>query len=375
MTAHAVFAVPEGFTTLAIFSIVASCTLSYLVTDLSVRLSLRRGRLDVPNERSLHAEPVPRLGGVGIVVGFIVPAAVLWGINAIDGGREWIARGAILVFILTAVIMGGAGLYDDLHVLTALQKFTIQGVFALVIAAYGLRFAEPTFEFSAFLPAGALWAFLTMLWLVAFTNFFNFMDGINGMAGFSAVIYGSFLACFAWQMSQFSIATVAILSVGASLGFLFHNFPHARTFMGDAGSLFLGMFFALLACLLYGAGGSRIFVPLLLLFSPYLYDCTFTLLRRVVSRENIFRAHRSHLYQRLIKRGWTHPQVTFLYASLHILGGCLGMAYLHFPNVSFVATGGLMAAALVALTLFVCWSERRHAPFTAAAEPGSATIR
>jgi UDP-N-acetylmuramyl pentapeptide phosphotransferase/UDP-N-acetylglucosamine-1-phosphate transferase len=365
-----------GFAGIATFSMALSCAISYAATDLSIHLSLRRGRLDVPNERSLHSRPVPRLGGIGILVGFLVPIAVLYVTRAIGLGGSWVLPRATLIFTSAAIILGGAGLYDDLHILTALQKFTIQSLFALAIAVYGLRFATARFEFHDSLWAQFFRVFLALLWLVTFTNFYNFMDGVNGMAGCTGVIYGCFLSYFAWQQSQPGICVIAILSAGASLGFLFHNFPRARTFMGDAGSLFLGMLFALLAWFLYEqSNGRRMLVPLLLLYSTFIYDCTLTLVRRLLLRENIFRAHRSHIYQRLVKQGWSHPGVTLLYASLHVLGGGLGVVYLRVSGATLLTTVGVMAILLTALAVLVSLAERKHVPFQHGTEGGSAAAR
>jgi UDP-N-acetylmuramyl pentapeptide phosphotransferase/UDP-N-acetylglucosamine-1-phosphate transferase len=340
-----------------------SILISYVVTSLSIRLSLRRGRLDVPNERSSHSAPVPRLGGLGVLAGYLIPLTALW-IEESHGrsGVNLLAQ-SVWMFACTAVVLGGAGLYDDLYGLRPVQKFGIQFPFALSIAYYMRRFAGA----DAF-SMTAIGFLLALLWLVSFTNFYNFMDGVNGLAGATAVLYGVFLAYFAWQQGQTVACIVAALVAGASLGFLFYNFPYARTFMGDTGSLFLGMLFAVLALFLHDVpGGSRMFVPLILLYSVFIYDCTITLLRRVWRRENVFRAHRSHIYQRLVKHGWSHPRVTFLYMGLHILGGSLAIVYLHVFGATRWIVVGTEIVALVALTVVVSQAESRRNSYRSAA--------
>jgi UDP-N-acetylmuramyl pentapeptide phosphotransferase/UDP-N-acetylglucosamine-1-phosphate transferase len=346
------------FEGLAVSSAVASSVISYLVTRATIRLCSSRGCVDLPNERSLHSRPVPRLGGIGILLGFLLSIGAIYIVNGTVLIKTWSSQ-TVALAVAVAVVLGTEGLYDDLHPLKAAQKFSIQFLFAVSIAVYAIRSGGGSSSLQGSLSPTIIVPLL-VLWLVGFTNFYNFMDGVNGMAGAAGVLYGSFLSYCAWEQGQSTISIVAILAAGASLGFLFHNFPRARIFMGDAGSLFLGMLFSLLVILLYESSGSlRTLVFAAMLYAVFIYDCTMTLVRRLRHGENIFRAHHTHIYQRLVKQGWTHPQVTSLYVGLQILSGIAGVIYLHGHLVSRLIAVTTVIVSLAALTLVVYWIERK----------------
>src|SRR5882762_7054229 len=323
---------------MAAFSIVflGSTLLAFLCTGLSIWWSRKRGWVDLPNPRSLHCIPTPRIGGIGIVIAFC--ASVL-GVKAfghsrisefiVNGRSEWLMVGATLSLAL-------AGLYDDLRHLRVAMKFTCEFTAAVAVLAAGISFAP--FSFMPSIVSISLSYFVTMLWLTGFCNVFNFMDGINGLAGGTGVIYGMALFLLSLQHGGNSVTLFSLLLGGGCLGFAFLNFPRARTFMGDTGSLFLGFFFSLLVVRLVQLGTSV--TALVLVVSVFVFDSGFTLLRRLGRGENIFQAHRSHLYQRLAQLGLGHASITSLYMLLHVVMGSLALAYLR-------CTNSLRAAILV----------------------------
>ena len=342
-------AVPQ----LLAFAFVMSSAISFAFVNLAILVSLKYERFDIPNSRSLHLRPVPRLGGLGILAGFVLSIVTVHAVHAAAFGNASSSPSIFVLAMATALILGTLGLYDDLHTLRPIQKFSIQLLFALIIASYIVRSREYNAGgHSAWLLAIII-AFL-VLWLVAFTNFYNFMDGINGMAGGSGVIYGCFLSYLAWEQAQLPIAMIATIAAGTSLGFLFRNFPLAQVFMGDSGSLFLGMLFALLAVLLYvRIRSAGIVIGVAMLYAVFLYDCTITLIRRLKNSEKIFRAHHSHIYQRLVKRGWSHVHVTSLYMALQIWDGIAGVIYFRGHALGRGIAVVMVVASLVALTLLV----------------------
>ncbi len=346
-----------------IFCLGASFAVSYLVTSLSVSISLRRGRLDVPNERSSHSEAIPRMGGIGILAGFLVPIAILLVMVPASGPFAWVFRRDLLTAVLAGFVLGGAGICDDLRRLTAFQKFSVQLIFAVGVMTFGIPFAGSGITPDSGSIRGILADSASIGWLIGFTNFFNFMDGVDGMAGGAAVIYGGFLSYFAFQQQAPGVCVVSLLAVGACLGFLTQNFPRARTFMGDEGSLFLGMLFAVMSLGLFRSSRNpTMILSFFLLYSVVLYDCSLTIMRRLIAGENIFRAHRTHLYQRLVTHGWSHPEVTFLYLGLTILGGALGVICQHVPVVYQSVAVGADAVALAGLTVLVHTVEKRAVP-------------
>jgi UDP-N-acetylmuramyl pentapeptide phosphotransferase/UDP-N-acetylglucosamine-1-phosphate transferase len=302
------------------------------------------------------------MGGIGILAGFLVPIAILLVMGPANNPFSWLFRRDLLTAVLAGFVLGGAGICDDLRRLTAFQKFSVQLIFAVGVMTFGIPFAGSGIAPDGESIRGGLVALASILWLIGFTNFFNFMDGVDGMAGGAAVIYGGFLSCFAFQQQAPGACLVSLLAVGASLGFLTQNFPSARTFMGDEGSLFLGMLFAVMSLGLFRSSRDpAIILSFLLLYSVVFYDCSLTIMRRLIAGENIFRAHRSHLYQRLVQHGWSHPEATFLYLSLTLLGGILGVICPHVSPLYKLVAVGADAMGLAGLTVLVHTVEKRAA--------------
>ena len=341
---------------------VAGVLIGYAVTGLTIKLSLRRGVLDFPTTRSLHFRPIPRLGGLGIVLGTCLPVVALWILGLGGMIRSNLETRDVAIVLLGGSAMAAAGLYDDLHRATPGKKFLLQlGVAGLVIAL-GARVENVAIPFFKTLQVGVLSIPLTILWITGFANVYNFMDGINGLSAVTGAAYGIFFFLFAIRQGAPQLATLALLLAGSCLGFLFHNFPEARTFMGDNGSLFLGGAFAVLALrLAQSSTKPESQTALLLTCSVYIYDCGFTLLRRLKHRENIFEAHRSHLYQRLVAAGLPHTKITFLYLILHLLMGTLALFYLDATSIARLLILGVASMVLFGFTMAVYWFENRVA--------------
>src|SRR5579859_1132357 len=341
---------------------VAGGLIAYIVTGLTIKVSLRRGVLVLPNARSSPFLPVPRMGGVGILSGFYLSTAALVVLGQLGfTGYSPFARD-ILIVLLAGAGMGVIGLVDDLHHLNPGTKYLMQFGIAVLVAAFGVRLESAKIPYWRTLELGLFSFPVTILWLTGFSNVYNFMDGINGLAAGTGAVYGVFFFLFAWLQGNSGLAAVALLLSGSCLGFLFHNFPHARTFMGDNGSLFLGMVFALLVVgLAQQCSNPASLVTLLLVCSVYLYDSTFTLLRRLKHGENIFRAHRSHLYQRLAQTGLSHARITYLYLLLHAMMGTLGLLYFFASEIGHLWILGFTSLVFLGFTLAVYRLEHRVA--------------
>ena len=182
---------------------------------------------------------------------------------------------------------------------------------------------------------------LTFVWIVGFTNAYNFMDGIDGIAGSQAVAAGLGWMVLGQLSGQPAVSVLGLLLASSTLGFLGHNWPPARIFMGDVGSAFLGYTFAALAVAAV-RGNPRLALAGILLVWPFVFDTTLTLIRRLSRRENVFSAHRSHLYQRLVIAGYSHRGVTLLYAGLAVAGALLAIIW-------FIGSPG--SATFVTLTV------------------------
>lgn len=310
----------------------------------------KRHILDIPNERSSHTAPTPRGGGLAIVLLTVLSAWALYlsGVASISGR-------ALAVFTVGGSAIAAVSWVDDIRSLPNRVRFGIHSLGAILVLVFlgpWLVIDCPPF---GSIPVGWWGIPLTFLWIVGLTNAYNFMDGIDGIAGAQAALAGMGWAIVGGIYSQPLVALLGVLLCGSSLGFLCHNWAPARIFMGDVGSAFLGYTFAVLPVLFSASGGVPDHpgaAPLLgvLLVWPFFFDAFYTFLRRLARRENVFAAHRSHLYQRLVIAGYSHRTVASLYLGLAGLGLILALAY---PALPAVATPGVFLTLLLAATALV----------------------
>ncbi len=295
---------------------------SYLLTGAILRFSLRRRLLDVPNDRSSHSIPKPRLGGVAITAAFYAACATM----LISGARPFSSGVAFAGVLAGGAIIALVGLIDDLRGLDARLKLLAQIIAASLAVASGLVLHEFKLPLVGTLDLGAFGAAATILWIVAIVNFYNFIDGIDGLAAGIGMIASSFLYFLAGLADAAGLGCLYAAMAGSSFGFLRFNFPPARIFMGDMGSTFIGYVFAVLAVAAEGLGVPA-FLTLLLLGSA-IGDAALTLARRALRRERLLSPHRTHYYQRLTSLGLSHKQVTLLeYLVTTLLGVSAILAY------------------------------------------------
>jgi UDP-N-acetylmuramyl pentapeptide phosphotransferase/UDP-N-acetylglucosamine-1-phosphate transferase len=281
---------------------------AWFVCWLVLKLLLRRESmlpLDHPNERSLHLRPTPRIGGLGIMAGVVLCGLIL---RPDD------------VFALVSVALGLAmlSLLDDMRGLSVRIRFV--GHF-LAAAATVYALSE--------MPLWIGW--LAVPALVWMTNLYNFMDGSDGLAGGMALFGFASYGAAAWFGGAESSALLAWVVAAAAGGFLLFNFPPARVFMGDVGSIPLGF----LAGAMGLAGWTTNMWPIafpLLVFSPFIVDASMTLTRRLLRGEKIWRAHHSHYYQRLVRMGWSHRRLALAEYAVMATTGISGLALLRHPE-------------------------------------------
>jgi Fuc2NAc and GlcNAc transferase len=298
------------------------------------RWAARHHVVDVPNERSSHTRPTPRGGGLAIVVVVLV-GSVVYAIEGVLGVTR-----PLLLCGLGALLVAVVSWREDLRGVPVGWRFAAHA-FAAALALIGLCGMEGVDGLSDQpLCLSYLFAPLLLVWIVGLTNAFNFMDGVDGIAGSQGVVAGLAWFAFGMRLGNPAVAVVGVLISGSCLGFLFHNWPPARVFMGDVGSAFLGFAFAVLP--VYGGRlDRRLLLAGALAVWPFVFDTAFTLARRLLRHENVFRSHRSHLYQRLVIAGWTHRAVTLLYAVLAGAAACAAALW-----VMRVAGAGLAAAVV-----------------------------
>ncbi len=286
-------------------SLVASLLCGYVV----LRRLKRWQVVDLPNVRSSHERPTPRGGGLGIV------AVVLLG-GAWDA---WRSGGTMLwVVLAAAAVLGAVSFWDDRKSLPWTLRICVQAAGALVVAA---MLAWPLAADRG-VPLAVMAVAVIAFAIVGYSNAFNFMDGINGIAASQAAVTGLgtiAVAVAAGVKFAHPALVLAAIIAGAAAGFLPHNFPHARMFMGDVGAIFLGFGLAAIAVWIAADHGWWLLVPLGCLHANFILDTAITVIRRI-SREEVFhQAHREHFYQRLIRAGWSHTRVTLTEAALQIV--------------------------------------------------------
>ena len=242
--------------------------------------------------------------------------------------------------------VGGGGPLDDRRGLPPSTRLIVQlcaSVF--VVGALGPLTAMPLpSPLNVSIPAAVAWGF-SIVWLVAVTNFFNFMDGIDGLAGGQAVATCVGVVAAAWSVDATALAVAA---GGACAGFLFHNWSPARIFMGDAGSGFLGFALAGMPLLATTGDRSRAVVAIAIGLTLFLLDPTVTLMRRRLAGKDIFQAHREHLYQRLVPPETPAARVTSASVVMALVLALLGAVGYRYPSISWIGCiAGLCAFGAV----------------------------
>ncbi|MBM3486984.1 MAG: undecaprenyl/decaprenyl-phosphate alpha-N-acetylglucosaminyl 1-phosphate transferase [Alphaproteobacteria bacterium] len=307
---------PDQVLVLALFAVVLAA-----LSAVTCRAVIRLRILDVPNQRSSHAVPVPNGGGIGIGVAILfgAPAVAALVPDALPG--PW----ALAALGVAALGVAAVGLADDLRVVRSFRtKLLAQIAAAGLVIAAGLDIGAVTLPVIGRVELGAWGILVTLVWLVGLTNAFNFMDGLDGLAGGTALVAAIVFGIIAHAAGAAFPALLALVIAAAVAGFLVLNRPPARIFMGDVGSQFLGFLFACLAILAANGKTGTAEVGILvmpLLFLHFICDTSFTLARRLAARENVTRAHRGHLYQLLNRAGWSHARVSVVLTTMAMIQG------------------------------------------------------
>jgi Fuc2NAc and GlcNAc transferase len=329
----------------AVSAFLGAVLLSWLVTGAMRRYALRAALLDVPNERSLHRSPTPRGGGVAVALVTLAGLLATGLMSTIPADVAW-ALG------VGGALVAAVGWLDDRRGVSARVRAMVHAA-AACWAAYWI-WGEVT-------PA-AVAGVVCMMWAI---NLYNFMDGIDGLAGTEAASVGIIAGGLFLMSGRGDLAVVAFLVAAAAAGFLGWNWAPARIFMGDVGSGFLGFTFGALS-LIAGRSGALPLVLGLLLAGVFAFDATVTLLRRAARGEPWYRPHRSHAYQRLVQAGATHGEVSSGVLVVNLALGAL--AWLAQSGRIPIAVAVL--AGIVVLTVLYLAIERRRPMFADA--PGHA---
>lgn len=310
---------------------IAIAAASALCTWLLAKLLRRRAILDLPNERSNHDVPTPRGGGLAVVPIILVAWTVVAG-PPLQDGLLLILGGGWALAVLSWI--------DDLRSLPASLRLAVQ---AVIVATAAQWLTGQGVVFQGLLPVWADTAATAILWLW-FVNLFNFMDGIDGISGVEAICIGSGLALLGALLPHASsqIWLGATLTAGTA-GFLVWNWPPARIFLGDVGSVPLGFLIGFLLLMLAARG---YWAPALILPAYYLADATITIARRLLRGEKIWRAHSEHFYQQAVRGGRSHAQVSGAILAANIGLMALSVLSLSYPLIAIAAAAAVVTALL-----------------------------
>jgi UDP-GlcNAc:undecaprenyl-phosphate GlcNAc-1-phosphate transferase len=334
------------------------CALVVTLTEpVTISLMRRAAAIDIPGHRSSHRLPTPRGGGVAIAAGLLTAAAV-------TGDVPGFAFGA------TVAAFGLIGLAEDLTGVAALPRLALQ------LAAGLLAGLVLVSELAVPGPMMAVLAVLAAVWITAFVNAFNFMDGVNGISGAHAALAGTLFALLGWWRGDgFLLAAGAALAAGG-LAFLPWNAGRARVFLGDVGSYALGAAVAVLACygVIQGVPPEAALGPVAL----YLTDTGWTLYQRARRGERLLEAHRGHVYQRWTDAGWSHQRVTAITVAASGFLCLAGLVSLTGPLATRAAADLVGGAALLAYACspgpLLRRAARRGDPATVAAAVGVTAV-
>ena len=325
--------------------------------------ALRRAVLAIPNERSLHTAPTPRGGGLAIVVVVLAVEALLLSTACIEwrtGAATWLAS------LCLALI----GMRDDMQSMSARSRLLLQLLVSICWTLWLMRTTHAGLSAPSALLVDALVAASSVVGIVWMVNLYNFMDGSDGLAAVQAIGAGMFGAGLALWLGDVSTAAIAFALAASSAGFLCLNWHPAKVFMGDVGAYFLGGQFAMLAAAHFIAGQSQDSAALsvravlahlpwlwLILLAPFIVDATLTLLLRIMRREKLADAHRSHAFQLLALAGWSHERIALGLIAL-LATVCLPLAAI---TVWHAALAPYAAATAYGLLGAIWLSIRAHA--------------
>jgi UDP-GlcNAc:undecaprenyl-phosphate GlcNAc-1-phosphate transferase len=327
------------------FAVAMSITMALI--PLLQRLAGRLQVLDLPNPRKVHSSPIPRVGGIAMAAGALLPLVI------------WLGHDPLLTSYLAAAgLLVAVGVWDDRRELGYRPKLAAQIVAALIVVHCGgviIHSVTMTDRIELAVPVAMT---LTVLFVVGVTNAINLSDGLDGLAGGTTLLSCCAIASLALTADAPFVATVAIILAGSILGFLRYNTYPARIFMGDGGSQFLGFTVAILAILLTQRSPAPISAALpILLFGLPILDTLTVMVQRIAEGRSLFAADKNHIHHKLLARGFDHHEAVVVVYGLQATLSVLAWFMRYESDVSILVLFGLFACAVLGSLLL---AERAH---------------
>lgn len=315
------------------FPVLVAAIIAYALTPFVKKLAFAAGAVDMPDERKVHKQPMPRLGGLAIYQAFTI--AVLLAAPCSKDLFGILLGGTFIVVV---------GVLDDIYQLPAKVKLLGQILAALVLIAFDIKveWMSNPFGTTEYIYLEYLSIPFTIFWVVAFTNVTNLIDGLDGLAAGVGAIASFTTACLAAQAGYMEPAIVSAALFGAILGFIRYNFNPATIFMGDTGSMFIGYILAAFSMdgAVKTAATISLFVPAIVMGLPIM-DTAFAIVRRYKNGRPIFSPDKGHIHHRLLALGMNQRQAVFF---MYGITGFLAVA-----AVLYAELNGIYAAILIAI--------------------------
>lgn len=305
---------------------------AFVITPHTMRLAKRVGAIDIPNDRRVNKKPMPRLGGLAVISGFLVSIIYLLITTSLEGKINLFGEEnyyfKLIGFFIGIVILGIVCYIDDVKGIPSYAKLTAQIVAAIIVVTFGIKIEDISIPFiEGKIEIGGVFSYiLTVCWIVGITNAINLIDGLDGLSsGVTLISCLSLLMVFALNGSPLIAIILITALAGAIVGFLPFNFSPAKTFIGDTGSNFMGFSLAIISILGVAKTYTALVLiaPIIILAMP-IFDTLFAIFRRIIkgkSLKAVFKPDKGHIHHKLMAKGYTQKQaVLIMYGITAILG-------------------------------------------------------
>ena len=310
----------------------------YLMVPIVKKIANHVGALDIPNERKVHKVPIPRLGGLAIYAGFLFGYMVF--------GKHTDVMNSILIGSFIIII---TGIIDDIKPLSAKVKLCGQIAAALVVVFYGKILLSSMSAFGIYIDFGILSYLVTIIFILAFINCMNLIDGLDGLAaGISSIFFLTVGSIAIFKHTQGLDFILCFIMLGSCLGFLKYNANPASIFMGDTGSMFLGFIISVIALLGFkNVTMTSIIIPFTILAIPFL-DTIFAIIRRYLKNESITKPDKFHIHHQLLNMNFSHRKTVLIICFIDSLFSLASIVYVLIDNkLGFLLYGILMLLVLI----------------------------
>lgn len=310
-----------------------------LITPLVKKIAIKIGATDQPNQRKVHKNIMPRLGGLGIFISFALGMLIFFP----ESELTWPVLIGATIIIITGVL-------DDLIELSPKLKLSGQLLAAGVVVVGGVQVEFINLPFGGTIEFGYFSIPITVLWIIGITNAINLIDGLDGLAAGVSSIALLTISGMAITMGNVFVVFAGFMMLGATVGFLIYNFYPAKIFMGDTGALFLGFMISVLSLL--GFKNVTLFsfiIPVIILGVP-ISDTIFAILRRMIQRKPLSAPDKSHLHHCLINLGYSHPETVLM---IYAVSAIFSLAAVIFSQSTLFGAMIVMALLVLMIELIV----------------------